>query len=329
MVFENRNIDQFEVLAIAAPLPDALFQSHSMGGRRSKTRVRNIPILSITIRGVIRITNEVSSDRIEKESEEPRAGGKQPVESAKGVLPILRTIVLPACNEAGYIAEMIRRSIQAGEGRPDPFEVIIVNNASTDNTAEIVEAIARQDSRVCLISHPENRLYAASCLTGTRAARGDRIFILDSDGQHPPKDIWKFDAKLNEGYDIVFGWRRQRKETILRLFMSRFLWALSWWYVGFNLHDVNCGIRGFNRSFAARLEIKHRVNFVNPEFFIRAKLGGFRIGEVEVLQEKRKAGVSSHELGRLWRIFRTVNAYLVELSQELKKENGNERPNNQ
>jgi glycosyltransferase involved in cell wall biosynthesis len=228
---------------------------------------------------------------------------------------------LPAYNESGYIAEMIRRSVQAGEMRPDPFEVIVVNNASIDNTAEIVDAIAKQDGRVHLISHPENRLYAASCLTGTKAARGERIFILDSDGQHPPEDIWKFDAKLDEGYDIVFGWRRRRQETLLRLLMSRFLWTLSWWYVGFNLHDVNCGIRGFSRSFADRLEIRHRVNFVNPEFFIRARLGRFRIGEVQVVQEKRKAGVSSHELGRLWRIFRTVNAYLAKLSQEVKKAN--------
>jgi glycosyltransferase involved in cell wall biosynthesis len=249
-------------------------------------------------------------------------GGRQKIDHPEGVIPILRTIILPAYNESGYIAQMVGRSIHAGEMRPDPFEVIVVNNASTDDTASIVEAIAAKDHRVRLISHPENRLYAASCLTGTRAAKGDRIFILDSDGQHPPEDIWKFDAKLDEGYDIVFGWRRQRQETFMRLAMSRFLWIHSWWHVGFNLHDVNCGIRGFNRSFADRLKIKHRVNFVNPEFFVRAKLGGLRIGEVEVVQEKRKAGISSHELGRLWRIFRTVNRYLGELSEELKKGNG-------
>jgi glycosyltransferase involved in cell wall biosynthesis len=235
--------------------------------------------------------------------------------------PIFRTIVLPAYNESGYIADMVRRSIEAGELRSDPFEVIVVNNASTDATASIVATIAAREGRVRLISHPENRLYAASCLTGTLAAKGERIFILDSDGQHPPEDIWKFDAKMDQGYDIVFGWRRHRQETFLRLVMSRFLWALTWWHIGFDLHDVNCGIRGFNRSYADRLEIKYRVNFVNPEFYLRAKLGGFRIGEVAVVQEKRKAGVSSHELGRLWRIFCTVKRYLEELSQELKTEN--------
>ncbi len=252
----------------------------------------------------------------------PGAADLSPTAAKEGVTAIFRTIILPAYNEAGYIAEMVRCTVRAGEMRPDPFEVIVVNNASIDDTASIVEALAAQDPRVRLISHPENRLYAASCLTGTRASRGDRVFILDSDGQHPPEDIWKFDARLDEGYDIVFGWRRRREEPPLRLLMSRFLWALSRWHVGFNLHDVNCGIRGFNRSFADRLEIRHRVNFVNPEFFVRARLGGFRMGEAEGVQEKRKAGVSSHELGRLWRIFRTVNRYLSELSQELRPGKG-------
>jgi glycosyltransferase involved in cell wall biosynthesis len=231
---------------------------------------------------------------------------------------MMRTIGLPAYNEAGYIAEMVGRALRAGEMRCDPFEVIVVNNASTDDTAKIVDDIARRDPRVRLISHPENRLYAASCYTATKAAKGDRIFILDSDGQHPPEDIWKFDAKLDEGYDIVFGWRTQRAEPATRLAMSRFLWWLTHHYVGFDLHDINCGIRGFDRAYAEHLEIKHRVNFVNPELFVRAKLGGFRIGEAAVVQESRKAGVSSHEFGRLWRIFRTVQAYLAQLSRELR-----------
>jgi glycosyltransferase involved in cell wall biosynthesis len=230
---------------------------------------------------------------------------------------MLRSIVLPAYNESGYIAEMIRRSIKTGALRSDPFEVIVVDDGSSDSTAQIVQNAAAADRRVRLVSHSKNQRYAASCFTGTTAAKGDRIFVLDSDGQHPPRDIWKFDAKLDQGYDIVFGWRRQREEPLVRLLMSKFLSTLAWWYVGFDLHDVNCGIRGFNRAYADKLEIKHRVNLVNPELFVRAKLGSFKVGEAEVIQEKRKAGVSSHEFGRLWHIFRTVNAYLSDLSHEV------------
>jgi glycosyltransferase involved in cell wall biosynthesis len=233
---------------------------------------------------------------------------------------MLRTIILPAFNESGYIAEMVARAIIAGEMRPDPFEIIVVNNASADATAAIVAAIAVKDPRVRLISHPENRLYAASCLTGAKAAQGERIFILDSDGQHPAEDLWKFDEKLDAGNDLVFGWRRRRAEPPMRIFMSRFLLGLARWHVGYPLHDVNCGIRAFTRAYAERLEIRHRVNLVNPELYVRARLGGFRVGEAEVVQEKRKAGVSSHELGWLWRIFLTVNRYLASLGAELRTE---------
>lgn len=230
---------------------------------------------------------------------------------------MLRTIVLPAYNESGYIAEMVTRTIAAAEQRSDPFEVIVVDNASADDTAAIVERIAAKDSRVRLIRHSENRLYASSCLTGTKAANGERVFILDSDGQHAPSDIWKFDEKLDQGFDLVFGWRVKRSEALTRIAMSKCLLGLTRFYVGFDQHDVNCGIRGFTRKFGEALEIKHRVNFVNPELFVRAKLGGYRIGEVQVEQEKRRAGVSSHEFGRLFRIFQTVRGTLKSLSKEL------------
>lgn len=225
---------------------------------------------------------------------------------------------MPAYNESGYIATMVQATIQAGEQRPDPFEVIVIDNASTDDTAAIVERLAAADERVRLIRHPENRLYAGSCLTGTRAARGDRIFILDSDGQHPPADIWKFDAALDRGADLVFGWRRVRAEGPQRIAMSKVLWTLAWWYTGFHLHDVNCGIRGFSRRMADALDIRYRVNLVNPELFVRAHLAGLTMAEVEVVQEPRKAGVSSHELGRLWRIYTNVTTYLKSLRQELR-----------
>ena len=230
---------------------------------------------------------------------------------------MLRSIVLPAFNESGYIAEMIAQTIRAGELRQDPFEIIVVDNASKDDTAGIVLRIAQKDPRVSLIRHPENRLYAMSCLSGAKAAKGERVFILDSDGQHPAADIWKFDAKLDLGADFVFGWRVKRAEPPQRIAMSKFLLGLTRYYVGFNLHDVNCGIRGFNRRFVDALEIKHQVNFVNPEFFVRAKLAGLKIDEVQIEQEKRKAGVSSHEFGRLWRIFQSVRGTLKSLSEEL------------
>jgi glycosyltransferase involved in cell wall biosynthesis len=217
---------------------------------------------------------------------------------------------------------MVSRTLAAGRMRPDPFEVIVVDNASSDDTAAIVERIATVDPRVRLVRHAENRLYAASCLSGTMAAQGERIFVLDSDGQHAPADIWDFDAKLDEGFNLVFGWRRERHETTKRILLSMALLRLARAYLSFPFHDINCGIRGFDRPFAEALEIHYKVNLVNPELYVRARLGGFRIGEVGVLQEQRKAGTSSHDFARAWTMFRQVNAYLAALRRELRRAPG-------
>lgn len=226
---------------------------------------------------------------------------------------ILRSIILPAYNESGFIAEMIDNTITACQMKSDPFEIIVIDNASEDATATIVDEIAQKEPRVRLIRHLENHLYAGSCLSGIRASRGDRIFILDSDGQHPPQDIWKFDVQLDHGSDIVFGWRKKRSETTFRILMSRCLLFLSKLYLGYPLHDINCGIRGFNRVFADKLSIEFRVNFVNPELYVRSRIGGFKIGEVVVAQEKRRAGKTSHILHHPWKIFRNTTCYLKDL----------------
>jgi glycosyltransferase involved in cell wall biosynthesis len=231
---------------------------------------------------------------------------------------IRRTVVLPARNESGYIAEMVARTIAACERRPESFEVIVVDNASEDATASIVSEIAARDPRVRLIVHPENRLYAGSCQTAMRAARGERVFILDSDGQHDPADVWVFDAAMDTGLDLVFGWRRERQEPPQRMAMSKVLLWLTKVQLGYPLHDVNCGIRGISRRYVDAVEIRHRVNFVNPELYVRARLAGMSIGEVPVRQEARKAGVSSHDFRRLWQIFVTVERYLQALRRELR-----------
>ena len=227
-------------------------------------------------------------------------------------------MILPAYNESGFIAQMVQRTVEALASRPDPFEVIVVDNASSDGTAGIVEGIGQRDPRVRLARHQTNLLYAGSCLTGTREAKGDRIFIIDSDGQHAPEDVWKFDQKLDEGFEIVFGWRQERHERFRRILLSRVLLTLARLYLGYSLHDVNCGIRGFSRAYADGLEIHHRVNLVNPELYVRARLREFRIGEVGVVQESRKAGISSNDLRRLWKIFLDVNRYLWQLRLELR-----------
>ena len=237
-------------------------------------------------------------------------------------MSVMRSVVLPAYNEDAYIEEMVARCVKAMERSADPFEIIVVDNCSTDATASLVDAVHERDSRIRVVRHEVNKLYAGSCQTGTKESRGERIFILDSDGQIDPEEIWKFDAALAEGDDIVFGRRVNRGDTKKRLVVSKIFWLHARALIDFRLGDVNTGIRGMNRAFADRLEMKHRVNLANPEMYVQARLGGFRIGEVNISQHERQAGVSSHQFTKLWTIEKTVVGHLLELRKEMKARKG-------
>lgn len=236
-----------------------------------------------------------------------------------------RSVVLPAYNEQEYISEMVDRCVKALEKRPGSFEVIVIDNCSTDRTADIVDEIHSHDERVRVIRHDVNKLYAGSCQTGARNSEGERVFILDSDGQIDPEEIWNFDAELDKGKDVVFGRRVERDDPKMRLLVSKIFWLHARVLIDYELADVNTGIRGMTREFAQSLELKYRVNMANPEMYVRAKLGNFKIGQASIRQHERQGGVSSHQFAKLWDIEKTVAKYLWSLRKELKSGKRNSR----
>ncbi len=233
-------------------------------------------------------------------------------------MPAMRSVVLPAYNEAGYIDQMLRRTVRSLERRAEPFEIIVVDNCSTDDTAAIADRFRQSDRRIRVVRHEVNRLYAGSCQTGARASHGDRVFILDSDGQIDPEDIWGFDAALDGGLEVVFGKRIERQDPLRRLVVSKIFWVHARLLIGFRLSDVNTGIRAMTRRFADWMELKHPVNLANPEIYVQARLGGFRVGEVPIRQHKREAGVTSQDFTRLLEIEAAILRYLWQLRRDLR-----------
>ena len=232
------------------------------------------------------------------------------------------TLALPAYNEGQNIAKVLNDCVAALADMGRSWEILVIDNHSSDDTAARVREYAAQQAGIRLIIHDVNRMYSGSCRTAMQEARGAFIAIMDSDGQMDPRDLKTFLTQMDNGCGIVFGWRKERHDPLFRLGISLFFNALGRWRLGFPLHDLNCGIRMFTRKFCDAAEIRNSINMVNPELYVRARQGNFRIGEVEVRHKERKAGKTSHDLFKLWKIFRDVDCYMRALGQDLKDSSG-------
>lgn len=228
------------------------------------------------------------------------------------------SLVLPAYNEQDNIVNVLTNSAVQLDAICKNWEILVIDNASTDNTPKVVSEGIRKEPRIRLIVHDSNRLYSGSCATAIQEARGKYIAIMDSDGQCTAADLPEFITRLQAGANLVFGWRRKRHDPFFRLVTSLMFNILGKMWLGYPFHDFNCGFRMFDRSFRSVAKIRYKINMANPELYIRAKQAGMKLDEVEIRHFKRYKGVASHNFFRLWEIFLEVNKYMMELRKELK-----------
>lgn len=236
------------------------------------------------------------------------------------------TIALPAYNESENISSVLIDTVSHLESLGQTWEILVIDNHSSDNTSELARSFAMTEPRVRVIRHEQNRLYSGSCMTAIREANGERIAIMDSDGQVSAVDLPRFLEKLDQGSNLVFGWRRERHDPRSRLLMSSVFNYLGRRYLGFPFHDLNCGFRVFDRAFAEVADIRHEINLANPELFVRAQIADLILDEVEVTHWPREGGETSHDLRRSWRLFREVTGYLADLGAEMKSASTPESP---
>lgn len=228
------------------------------------------------------------------------------------------TLALPCYNESENITTVLEQSVRSLEGLGMPWEILVIDNCSCDTTADVVRAFASAESRVRLVVHEQNRLYSGSCATALRESRGRYVAIMDSDGQFTADDLPAFLARLRTGANLVFGWRRRRRDPLFRKGMSLVFNSLGKFWLGFPLHDLNVGIRMFDRTFMAAASIHHAINMANPEFYVRARRAGLVLDEVPIRHFERTKGTTSHNLTKFVQLFLKVNRYFRDLGRELR-----------
>lgn len=219
--------------------------------------------------------------------------------SGNPVLPTL-SIVIPIYNEAENIEPMVREILEAFQNRPESYEIIFVDDASTDASRTILQQLANEHGSLRFLCHLRNFGQSAAVATGFKAARGEWVATLDGDGQNNPIDL---PAMLDEArrlnVDCVTGVRTRRQDSALRRFSSRIANRFRDWITGDQVSDSACGVRVVRRTCLAEIPIFNGLHRFFPTL-MRSK--GYVVSEFAVNHRPRLRGVSKYGVhNRLWR----------------------------
>ncbi len=211
------------------------------------------------------------------------------------------SVLIPVMNEAESLVELagVLASVLEGSGRT--FEVIFVDDGSTDDTAETVRSLHASDHRFKLVRFRRNFGKAAALTAAYEQSRGEILITMDGDLQDDPREIPRFLEKLeSEDLDLVSGWKKKRNDPLSKTVPSRlFNWTLRR-LAGLDLHDTNCGFKAYRRQVWEQVSIYGELHRYIP---VLASRRGFRIGEIDVQHHARRHGHSKYGWDRLYKGF--------------------------
>ncbi len=206
---------------------------------------------------------------------------------------------MPAYNEEGNITATLADATKAAKAVSREYEIIVINDGSTDQTPDIVTKISQKNPRIRLISHPKNRGYGAAVKTGMAACRKDWIFFTDSDGQFHYDELPRFVQATNSS-DLIMGYRKKRMDPFHRVFVAQVLLKI-WNFVlfGLTVRDVDCAYKLFSKKLRDKIKLKSESAITVTEFIIKSKLSGARIKQLPVTHYPRRFG---EQTGGNWRV---------------------------
>ncbi len=199
------------------------------------------------------------------------------------------TVVIPLFNERESLVELHRQLTAVMERTFEGHELIFVDDGSTDGSVDALRELRGVDRRVKIISFRRNYGKSAALSEGFKAARGDVVITIDSDLQDNPEEIPGLVAKLDEGYDLVSGWKLKRKDPITKTLPSRLFNLTTSVVSGIKLHDFNCGLKAYRAEVVKRISIYGELHRFIP---VIAGWEGFRVTEKRVTHFERKYGRS-------------------------------------
>ncbi len=210
------------------------------------------------------------------------------------------SLVIPVLNEVDSLLELHSQISRAATDHSLDTEIIFVDDGSRDGSWATIQQLCQTDSRVQGIRFRRNFGKAAALTAGLRAATGDLIMTMDADLQDDPAEIPRFIARLDEGFDVVNGWKQRRLDPWHKVYPSRvFNWLVSR-MTGLKLHDHNCGVKLFRSQVAREIRLYGELHRFVP---VLAHARGFRVTEISVNHRARQHGYSKYGIRRFTRGF--------------------------
>lgn len=211
------------------------------------------------------------------------------------------SLTVPVYNERealGPLFEKVRTVMERNYG--EDWEIIFVNDGSHDGSAELLDSLATSSARVKVVHFRRNFGQTAAMMAGFDFAEGETIIPLDGDGQNDPEDIPRMAAKLDEGYEVCSGWRKDRQDNALQrnlpsILANKLISAMS----GVQLHDFGCSLKAYRAEVIKGVRLYGEMHRFLP---IYAKWHGARITEIPVSHHARKTGHSKYGLERVLKV---------------------------
>ena len=214
--------------------------------------------------------------------------------------PLDLSVVVPLYNEEESLPYLVEQLTDALRPSGERFELVLVNDGSSDRTAEVLEQLSHEVTELVAVLLRKNYGQTAAMAAGFDVAQGDVIVSLDGDLQNDPADIPMLLAKLREGYDLVSGWRHQRQDAALqRKLPSRIANRLIGRVTGVKLHDYGCSLKAYRREVLSDMRLYGELHRFLPAL---AFIEGARITEVKVNHRARQYGSSKYGIDRTFRV---------------------------
>ncbi|MEA3500914.1 MAG: glycosyltransferase family 2 protein, partial [Candidatus Marinimicrobia bacterium] len=210
------------------------------------------------------------------------------------------SLVIPVFNEEKTLIELKDKIIEVFNRENFNGEIIFINDGSSDSSSEILFDLKNKNDEVKYIDFRFNKGKAAALQSGFNIAKGEVVITMDADLQDDPNEIPNLIDKINEGWDVVSGWKKNRKDPISKRWPSKLFNFTTSFFSGIKIHDFNCGLKAYRNEVVRSIKVYGELHRYIP---VLASMEGFKTTELIVKHHPREHGVSKYGFGRLFKGF--------------------------